>query len=170
MADFNKHIDNTLKWEGGYSNNTNDTGGETYRGISRIHNPTWQGWKVVDAAQPKYNEIIPSLEPIVKQWYKQHYWNRIRLDEVCNERVAGFIFDWYVNSGNLAIKKLQGIVGAAVDGIIGNETIYKTNNYDSGLFEKLKIARISFVKAIVRNNPSQKVFLNGWLNRINSFK
>ena len=30
--------------EGGYVNDKDDAGGETYRGISRKYNPTWQGW------------------------------------------------------------------------------------------------------------------------------
>lgn len=34
--------------EGGYVNDKDDAGGETYRGISRKYNPTWQGWTMID--------------------------------------------------------------------------------------------------------------------------
>lgn len=40
--------------EGGYVNDKDDAGGETYRGISRKYNPTWQGWTMIDS----YKNII----------------------------------------------------------------------------------------------------------------
>ena len=39
MADFNDAFDETMGHEGGYVNDSNDAGGETYRGISRRFNP-----------------------------------------------------------------------------------------------------------------------------------
>ena len=36
------------------------------------------------------------------------------------------------------------------------------------LFHQLHAARIAFVENIVRNDPSQQVFLQGWKNRINA--
>lgn len=169
MANFEKHITRLLQHEGGYSNLKSDRGAETYAGITRKNHPNWQGWHVVDKKPRKRNEIIPELQPLVIAFYKQYYWNAIQGDKICNERVAGFLFDWYVNSGNHASKAVQKIVGVTTDGIIGSKTIEAINNYDNGLFEKLKIARIAFVKAIVANDASQTVNLNGWLNRINSF-
>jgi lysozyme family protein len=46
--------------EGGYSNNPNDRGAETYRGISRKFHPDWRGWPIVDTA--KANPPCPPLE------------------------------------------------------------------------------------------------------------
>lgn len=89
---------------------------------------------------------------------------------MCNDKVAGFIFDWYVNSGRIAIKNVQRIVDVNDDGIMGKNTISAINNYADGLFNNLKAARTMFVKNIVKANPSQDKFLKGWLNRINSFK
>lgn len=46
---FFSHIaGDTLKHEGGYANHPADKGGETYRGITRKHNPEWSGWKYID--------------------------------------------------------------------------------------------------------------------------
>lgn len=169
MSTFDKHIAKTLQWEGGYVNDPKDRGSETYRGVSRKFHPEWEGWNTVDAKPRKRNEIIPSLEQSVRDFYKKHYWDKIKLDDVCNENVAGFLFDFYVNSGSNAIKTVQKLVGATADGIIGPDTIFKINNYDNGLSEKLKMERIAFVKGIVKRNPSQSVFLTGWMARINSF-
>ena len=48
MADFNLSIPKILKHEGGYVDNPNDIGKETYGGISRKYNPNWEGWKFID--------------------------------------------------------------------------------------------------------------------------
>ena len=39
--------------EGGWVNDPNDIGGETYRGISRKFNPKWNGWSVIDEMKKK---------------------------------------------------------------------------------------------------------------------
>lgn len=168
MANYDKAIAFTLKYEGGYVNDPADRGGETYRGITRINHPTWSGWAEVDRIKPRHGQIIPSLEDDVKKFYQQKYWGRI--GEICNDALAAFIFDWRVNSGNIAIKKLQALVGADADGIIGSETISKANNYNGNLTALLIKERRKFVANIVKNNPSQNKFLNGWLNRIAAFE
>jgi lysozyme family protein len=166
MSDYKSAIAKTLQWEGGYSNDPADRGGITYRGISRKYHPNWQGWAVVDRVKPKRNAIIPELEDDVILFYKKNYWDKIRLDEVCNDSIAGFVFDWYVNSGNSGIKSLQRALGLQDDGIVGAKTIHAINNTDMAM---LKTARTNFFKSIARTNPSQERFLKGWLNRVNSF-
>lgn len=170
MADYEKAIRFTLKWEGGYVNDGSDRGKETYRGISRYFNPDWDGWDILDNIPNKrYNQQFPQLEDEVKAFYKEHYWHEINADKICNDKIAAFIFDWYVNSGNNAIKKVQKITKQKQDGVLGNVTLYAINNYNGGLYEPLKMERISYYKSIVKNNPSQAKFLKGWLNRVESF-
>lgn len=166
MSNFAQAILKVLKHEGGYANVKGDIG-ETYRGITRHYHPNWDGWETIDEVKPKHNEIIPELEQSVHNFYYKQYWNRI--EDICNDSVAAFVFDYRVNSGNRAIKALQKIVGADVDGILGNDTISRTNNYNGDLLSLLKSERIAFVKSIVKNNPTQAKFLNGWLSRINSY-
>lgn len=168
MANYLSAIKKTLQFEGGYANVPGDGGGETYRGISRVYHPDWRGWAVVDRKKRKQGEIIAMLEQDVIDFYRAQYWDKIRLDEVCNDDVAGFVFDWYINSGTSGIKMIQRAVGVADDGIIGNKTIAAINNYNGGI-AGLKKQREAFYRAIVANNPSQKKFLTGWLNRNNSF-
>jgi lysozyme family protein len=168
MADFNKAIAFTLKWEGGYVNDPVDVAGATYRGLTRRDNPKWSGWAAIGQLQPRTGTIYQSLEDSVKEQYRTKYWGRI--EEICNDTVAAFVFDYKVNSGSKAIKTLQRIVGTDDDGILGSDTINKTNNYNGNLIAALLQSRRQFYYDIVHNNPSQKKFLNGWLNRIDNFK
>ena len=41
MAEFSEAFTQTAAHEGGYSNDPLDRGGETYRGIARVHHPDW---------------------------------------------------------------------------------------------------------------------------------
>ena len=49
MANFDIEFDKLIFTEGGYVNDPDDAGGETYLGISRKHNPKWDGWKKIDS-------------------------------------------------------------------------------------------------------------------------
>ena len=64
------------------------------------------------------------------------------------------------------------MLGVVDDGIVGAKTIAAINNYKNQeqLFNKLWAKRKAHFEGIVSANPSQKVFLKGWLNRLNAFK
>lgn len=162
MANYLSAIKKTLSFEGGFANIPSDPGGMTYRGVSRKAHPNWPGWRVVDSKQPlKHNQIIPELEPDVIAFYKKHYWDKIRLDEVCNDAIAGFVFDTYVHSGGSGIRMLQRAIGVDDDGVVGAKTIHALNQTN---IEILKNARIVYVRSL--NKPQ---FMRGWLRRIESF-
>ncbi len=173
MADFKKSIGIILGHEGGYCNVTGDTGGETYRGISRKHNPNWEGWKLVDMHKPlKYNQMIsdPLLDEMVGTYYYKQYWNAIECDKIRSQQVATFLMDWYVNAGKPAVRAIQRLVNVTADGLIGPGTLAAINNKDSyDLFLALKQARGNFYKALVEQHPGNAKFLKGWLARVNSF-
>ena len=102
---------------------------------------------------------------------RKYYWNRWKADEIKNQSVANFLVDWLWNSGAWGIKIPQRIAGAFSDGVVGPETIRVINSKNQeDLFNDLKEARILFVKDICRKDPKQLANLNGWINRINSFK
>jgi lysozyme family protein len=174
MTNFENCLQVILKNEGGYSNNPSDKGGETYKGISRKNWPQWSGWTAVDGlkGQPDFPESIDSnigVDSAVKMAYKNHFWNSMRLDEIANPRTALLIFDFAVNSGVIrAVKIAQEIVGVETDGAMGKISIATINSFDPDMFEKeYKAKRIERFYRIVEKNPSQSIFLNGWIKRVN---
>lgn len=104
MANFDSAYSRTCKFEGGYANNKNDSGGETYKGISRNNNPKWAGWAIVDSYKKKSNfpknlDSDTKLQALVKTCYKENYWNPIWGDKINNQKVAEDFFDTAVNMG-----------------------------------------------------------------------
>lgn len=171
MAKFELYFDTLIKHEGGYVDDPLDAGGATKYGI------TLNVWKKRGYDKNKDGKIdkedvkLLTKEDALKI-AKEDYWDPIKGDDINNQSIAEFIFDWGYNSGiKTAIKKVQEIVGVPVDGIVGPVTLKAINQYPpKELFNKLKKSRENFYLAIVRNRPSQKKFLKGWLNRNNSFK
>lgn len=81
-----------LSWEGGHSNDPDDPGGETYKGISRKKNPQWSGWQFVD------KKDFVSAEREIEHFYKMNYWHKCG----CDNLPASFdvcVFDTAVNMG-----------------------------------------------------------------------
>lgn len=105
MADFEKAYSRTGKFEGGYVNDPDDNGGETYYGISRKFHPTWLGWKIVDEQKKKSN--FPSnlkdrrndLLILEKNFYKVNFWDKVWGDKINDQRVANDMYDTAVNMG-----------------------------------------------------------------------
>lgn len=130
MANFTIALKKVLKNEGGYANNPNDAGGETYKGISRKNHPTWAGWISIDQikkAHPRGFKTIlehtPELQDKVKDFYKRRFWDELCLDDCANQELANQAFDMAVNAGIKAgVKILQKVLGVPADGILGNVT------------------------------------------------
>lgn len=153
-----------LSKEGGYSNNKNDRGGATMKGV------TLTTFRSVYGS----TKTVADLKAITDtQWeyiFKSQYWDRCKADGIKNQSVANMLVDFAYNSGvGNAARKIQKVVGTRVDGIIGPQTITAINNFKQGqwvLFDQLKVARISFLNGIVKNDPRQSVNLKGWMNRV----
>lgn len=172
-----KLIDMVLTHEGGYAFVDGDTGQETYRGISRKYHPNWEGWKQVDANKPlKHNQIIKNetLENNVRQFYNKYYYTPMKIHKINNLMISGHVFCHGVNAGKAtAIKLLQKAinkvyaVSIAVDGIIGNQTLtYANGDKQNEVANELINQRNEYYRNLVAKKPSQKKFLNGWLNRV----
>jgi lysozyme family protein len=177
---FGEALNIVLSHEGGYANVTGDRGGETYRGISRVNWPNWPGWQIVDQNKPlKNNQVIKNtlLDNLVSIFYKIQFWDAIEADKL-PASIRPLAFDFAVNSGTkTAITSLQKVLidttgkKILIDGRIGPQTIALANQVQPKvLFDNYKQARLEFYSNIVENNPGQKKFLKGWLNRLNSFQ
>lgn len=138
MANFDIEFEKLILAEGGYVNDSDDAGGETYLGISRKNNPKWMGWKTIDSikkiygtknitARLKENE---SLINNVKLLYKINYWDVLELDDVPNQDIAHQLFDTCVNCGKtVAIRIAQQVLLMTVTGKWSDELKYNLMHY-----------------------------------------
>lgn len=125
MAKFIDAYKKVLNNEGIYSNDPDDKGGETYKGISRKANPNWAGWISIDqikkAHPTTFKSILkrtPELEKKVQDLYKDKYWDCFELDDVPNQMVAEQMFDTAVNCGQVAaIKFAQRVLDLRETGV-----------------------------------------------------
>ena len=171
-------ISKTLETEGYYVNDPKDSGGETYCGIARNSNPNWQGWKIVDKYKPlKWNQKIQDseLERLVIEIYDTKYYQPIKADRIDSDMIRTHLYDMGVNAGTgAAVKLLQKAINKvygvtiAVDGAIGNITLTYTNNKAklNELVNEFINQRKKYYRNLVTVKPSNKKFLQGWLNRV----
>lgn len=137
MAKFDEEFDKLIFVEGGYVNDKNDAGGETYLGISRKNNPKWIGWEVIDDEKKKGLKNITArlkkdvaLTNSVKFLYKQKYWDVLELDDIPSQSIAHELFDTCVNCGvSTAIRIAQQVIGMTINGKWSNELKYNLMQY-----------------------------------------
>lgn len=164
MANVLLFVPKLLKFEGGFVDNPNDAGGATFEGI------TLSTYRFYFGNQKTVNDLKNITKDEVIHIIKLGYWDKILADQINNQSIAEICVDWLYNSGTGIIKNIQSILGITPDGIAGKDTVTAINSANPiDLFNKIKEARIAFYKAIVQHNPSQHIFLEGWMNRINSF-
>ena len=106
---FQRAVEEILRYEGGYSHDSEDPGGETRWGISKAAHPE------IDIANLTRKKAIGI--------YDQDYWQAAKCD-LLPPIFAVPLFDGAVNHGvGLAVRRLQEALGVGVDGIVGPETI-----------------------------------------------
>ena len=179
MADFKVAYDITSKFEGGYSFDKDDFGGETYKGISRKYHPSWLGWKIVDS-----NDMgDPNLQKLVLLFYKSNFWDPNLLTEFPSQHIANEMFDTGVNIGvktaamflqkalNVLNKNGKLYSDMIVDGIIGDQTMISLkwlvkNVGDKELYKVLNIFQGAHYVNVMMKHPVQEKFAYGWLKRV----
>ena len=154
-----------LRWEGGFSDHPADRGGATNRGVTLA---TFRHFYGADRTADDLRGMTDA------QWlriFREGYWNRWQADRVASQSLANLLVDWVWASGSHGITRPQRILGVEADGIVGERTLAALAARDpEPLFHQLRAARIAFEEDIVHENPSQKVFLRGWKNRINAIE
>jgi lysozyme family protein len=184
MTDFNQAFKITMNNEGGFSDNVNDHGGETWRGIARKFWPKWPGWPIIDTIMLQHpanvNEALENdadLQPLVLTFYETEFWNKLLLASLDNQQIANQLFDISVNMGTgIAAHFLQVAVNTfpgnaiTVDGEVGALTIGAANRVDpEALYNKINELRSQRYEQIIAANPSQAVFRNSWFSRIKPY-
>lgn len=164
--DFDASLAFVLHWEGGFSDDPDDHGGPTNRGITQSEYDTWrkqQGLQTRDVRDIDDRE----LETI----YRGDYWSKAGSDWL-PRNVDLLQFDTAVLMGvTRSICFLQAAAGVRVDGVLGpvtKDAVAGANLND--LATKYCSSRESYCYALVQKDPSQQKFLGGWLNRLNALR
>lgn len=171
ISEFLPAVEFVLANEGGYSNNPHDTGGATNYGITQR---TWISYLMrrSNIRAPSHVKDITKADAI--DCYKVMFWDGKLYDKIICQKLCNYIFDMIVNHGdNQGIKLVQRALFAVNhkfkfiedDGILGNKTLDEINNASAVLIAPLMAERAGFYRGLAAHDASQKVFLNGWLNR-----
>ena len=162
MSNFKVAVEEVLKREGGFVNHPNDKGGATNMGITIGTLSKWLGRPAtIDDVRNMTRDTAIAI-------YKKNYWDVVWGDKIKYYSVASAIFDQAVNRGPAsALKQAQKIIGTTQDGIMGPKTLEALNKMPDSQFLPLYFSEsASFYNRLVQNDPSQGVFLVGWLKRI----
>lgn len=188
MAEFNEAYAITAAHEGGYANDPVDRGGETYRGIARVHHPDWSGWRRIDAQRgkagfPKSLDKDRTLQANVKALYKRNYWDRFDGDALPDQAVANELYDTAVNMGvRRAVRFLQSALNLLnrdqrdyqdliVDGWFGSKTmtalktLLEKDGDSVALVKLMNIQQGARYVEIMARDASQERFARGWIKR-----
>lgn len=183
---FGKAYDFTARWEGGLCDVPEDAGGITNFGISIVF------LRDFAMREPDYLASLGICRPVTRATIRQlrkeqaraimkrEFWDRQSLDGF-PDCMAFAMFDCAVNSGpGRACRCLQEALnkthdaGLAVDGANGPKT--KAALSRVGELRDLEVAlamvdaRENFLRRLVSQKPSQKVFMAGWLNRLHDLR
>lgn len=185
MADFKKAHVIVMGNEGGYANDPDDRGGETYKGISKNNFPNWKGWPLINLHKihPGFSQNLEAdngLQALVLEFYKSNFWDALSLDNINDQRVATELYDTGVNMGtgiaamflqqslNLNNNNGKDYADISEDRKIGPNTLKCCNEHKrpNEVFKTLNILQGSRYIDIIRNNPKQEKFWRSWLSRV----
>jgi len=166
---FNHAIAFVLGKEGGYVNDPTDKGGETKYGISDKRDGIADGMTDVDGDGKPDTRIKELTLGQASQIYFRDYW----YPSYCPDWPDGIsliVFDSAVQHGvKKAISLLQDAAGVAADGIVGAKTRAAVLAADpEWLLTRYLLRRARYYAEIIKSNPSQAKYLNGWFNRLDS--
>ncbi|MFZ5762819.1 MAG: glycoside hydrolase family 108 protein [Thermodesulfobacteriota bacterium] len=189
MGTFEKCLEHLWRpeVEGGYVNDPDDAGGETYRGISRVNWPNWPGWGYIDQIREhgmgkKEIEASGDLSLLAARFYREQFWDRVAGDRLPPE-VAAEVFDSAVNAGthravlwlqqalNLLNRNGKDYPDVAEDGRMGQGTInalaaYLKRDTTTPLLKVLNVLQGAHYIEYMRKSPTQEKYARGWLTRV----
>lgn len=177
----------TAKWEGGESDHPDDGGGLTKYGVSLKFLGGLSGTQSNRDVLERMGIRLPITRQVIydltrdqaASLFRWQFWDKLKLGLI-PLRPAVVLYDAAVNSGpaqsvKLAQRGYNSCVAygqpLVVDGIMGPATraAMQLADTDKALSAMLD-AREAFFQAIVANNPSQQVFLRGWINRVDDLR
>lgn len=154
-------IDDVLRREGGFVDHPNDRGGATNFGITRTTLAEWRGKPVT------VDDVRALTQVEARAIYQNLYVTRPGFTHIRDAALRGVVVDAGVHHGPVrAARWLQHAVGATEDGVIGPRTLAAVNAADADdVIDRVVALRLRFIAGIVARDPSQAVFLVGWVAR-----
>lgn len=165
MADLNLAMPRVFAREGGYVDNAADHGKQTNKGITI-------GTLLRHHPGASIDDLKNLTDAEATAIYRADYWDPIHGDAIADQIVAEKVFDLAVNMGvvhavrilQLALCQLGRTV--AVDGVMGTATIQAAGLETAEvLMPALRQEAARRYIRIVKADPTQRVFLLGWLTR-----
>lgn len=155
QTNFSSCLTFTLAQEGGYANVPGDSGHATNMGITQATLSAWLG-------HPASVQDMQSLTPTVAgQIYRARYWQAVNGDAL-PPGVDLMAFDFGVTCGpQTSVMRLQGLVKATQDGVIGPKTLAAIQAHDP----RWVIAVLSYSQQVYYQSLGQPQFVAGWLAR-----
>jgi lysozyme family protein len=141
-----------LDYEGGYSNDSSDPGGETNFGISK-------------RAYPALDILNLTLDE-AKAIYRRDYWQPCHCDDL-PKPLAIAVFDTAVNQGvGRAIRLLQKAMGVKDDGDIGPVTLEAMQKATIYTAKRFLAHRLIAYHQTMKDNPKLEVYALNWFFRV----
>lgn len=174
--------------EAGFANDPDDPGKRTYAGVSEKSWPNWAGWSIINQYDhsgitlPALNSVLNSnvkLQQLVLDFYKQNFWDILKLDLIQDQNIAAELFDTGVNMGlTIAAGFLQRCLNAfsykqnyallTVDGQIGSKTIEAINGHTQTktIFKALNCLQGERYITLSEHNSVLKKYMASWYSRV----
>lgn len=158
-------IEGVLSREAGFVDHPADKGGPTNMGITQA---TLSGWMKRPAT---IDDVKNLTAEAAKAIYRRQYVEEPGFPALHFPEVRALIIDCAVLHGPTeAIRLLQRALGTKDDGILGPVTLTVANAWrPERLILRVTIHRLRLMAGIVRRDPTQAIFLLGWINRAVEF-
>jgi lysozyme family protein len=155
-----------LRWEGGYVDHPADPGGATNKGVTQRVYDDWRTRRGLPARPVRQLE-----DAEMHAIYEAGYWLPPRCD-LLQRQLDLVQFDTAVNMGVArAVSMLQGALACDVDGDFGPATRKAAEACSLGAtLIAYCDAREAYYRRLAEQKPKLKVFLKGWLNRLNALR
>lgn len=175
MQTVQEMIDDILRREGGFVDHPADRGGPTKFGITQATLSRYIGRAALRS------EVEGLSEDVARDIYERDYFYGPRIDRL-PESIQPFVFDCAVNHGpRRAIKFVQSVCNQAgyqpaldEDGAMGPNTragaVWAEMQMGEWFLKALLEERRNFYRVIVDARPSQRVFFQGWMSRVQEFE
>ena len=166
MSGFYNALPVTLRFEGGYANDPDDSGGATNKGVTQARYDAWRG-----ASGKPPQDVRKITDAEVELFYHHDVWIPAKCDAL-PWPVSLCHFDAAVNHGTAgAATILQRAVAVPTDGKIGMQTLAAVAALPlPTLVGRMLFERLGTYERIALKSPKKRKFLLAWLSRVNALR